>query len=193
MDQLTIYLKMGFDHISDWRGIDHIIFILVLCAVYTIQDCRKVAVLITAFTIGHSLTLALAAFKIFIANPLLIELLIPVTIFLTSLQNIYFRSLNTKENYLHYLFALLFGFIHGMGFSNFFNAMMSDSMSIALPLFAFNLGLELGQLCIVFLFFGFYFLIKKLFNPDHWHWTLFISGAGAGMAILMFIERLAAN
>ena len=194
MNQFSAYLEMGFGHISDLKGYDHILFIIVLCAVYNYSDWRKVAILITAFTIGHSTTLALSALKIVVGNSYWIEILIPVTILFASIHNISFKESNSKTNHVYnYLLVLAFGFIHGLGFSSFFNALMGDSMNITLPLFAFNIGLELGQLLIVALYFTFQYLINKIKKICQQNWTLFFSGAGAGVSIVMILERLASK
>jgi hypothetical protein len=191
MDQFLIYLYMGFEHISDIKGYDHMLFIITLCTVYKISDWKKVAILVTAFTIGHSVTLALSALKIIITDAGIIEVLIPVTILCTSIYNLFYRPSSDKGIFsLNYLLALTFGFVHGLGFSNFFNALLGDSMNIAIPLFAFNLGLEFGQLGIVLGFFTFYFLINKIWKIEHVSWKLFFSGAGAGVSLIMIIERI---
>jgi hypothetical protein len=191
MDQFYAYLTMGFEHISDIKGYDHMLFVIILCSVYKISDWKKVAILVTAFTIGHSTTLALSALKIIVTNRQLIEVLIPVTILCTSIANLFYNPSSSKGTPLYsYISALIFGFIHGMGFSNFFNELMGDSMNIILPLFAFNVGLEIGQLIIVLAFFVFYFLFNNVKNIDHKKWTLFFSGAGAGVSLIMIIERV---
>lgn len=192
MSQFLTYLRLGFDHISDIQGFDHILFILTLCAVYKLSEWKKVLVLVTAFTIGHSVTLALSALKIILTNAYWIELLIPVTIFLTSMGNLqYTKEMGKKEKVSYqYVLALLFGFVHGMGFSNFFNTLMGDSMSITLPLFAFNVGLEIGQLLIVSLFFAFYYVLSVWIKFEHRSWIVFFSGAGAGVSLVLIIERL---
>jgi hypothetical protein len=191
MNQFFTYLTMGFEHISDIKGYDHMLFIVTLCAVYKISDWKKVAILVTAFTIGHSVTLALCALKIIIANEKIIEVLIPVTILCTCINNLFYQATPEKKIFSYnYILALIFGFVHGMGFSNFFNALMGDSMNVVLPLFAFNLGLELGQLGIVIAFFAFYFLINKIKKIEPVSWKIFFSGAGAGVSLTMIIERI---
>jgi hypothetical protein len=191
MNQFFTYLSMGFDHISDIKGFDHMLFIITLCAVYKISDWKKVAILVTAFTVGHSVTLALSALKIIIANPDIIEVLIPITILCTSINNLFYKASSEKKLWsLNYLLALAFGFVHGLGFSNFFNALMGDSMNIVMPLFAFNLGLELGQLGIVVAFFGFYYLISKIREIEHVSWKIFFSGAGAGISVILILEKV---
>lgn len=191
MNEFLIYLKLGFSHISDVKGFDHILFIITLCAVYKMSEWRKVALLVTAFTIGHSVTLALSALKIIVFDAALIELLIPVTIFFTSISNLFYKH-SAKSGLLTYNYglALVFGLVHGMGFSNFFNALMGDRGSIVFPLFAFNLGLEIGQLLIVCAFFALYFLFEMVQKVNHKAWTQFFSGAGAGVSLVLIIERI---
>lgn len=172
------------------KGYDHILFIVSLCAIYTWVDWKKVAWMVTAFTLGHSVTLALAALKIVLFNPLWIEFLIPLTILLTCMGNV--TKGEHSENKIalfRYVLVLFFGFIHGMGFSNFFNALMGDGQSILGPLFAFNLGLELGQLMIVMVFLGSQWVITRMVNLNSKVWIAFISGAGAGISILLLLER----
>jgi uncharacterized membrane protein len=191
MSIFTTYFQLGLEHISDVKGYDHILYLLVLCAIIPAKEWRKVLVLVTAFTIGHSLSLALSVLKIIQINAAFIELLIPVTILFTAVWNLVevkFRdSQNTK---ISYLLTVLFGLVHGLGFSNFFTAIYSPEMSIVLPLFSFNLGLELGQILIVAVFlvlkFGLSFL-PKFTHPD---WVLFFSGIGFGLSLLMILERL---
>jgi len=194
MSTFNVYLQLGFEHIADIRGYDHMLFIVTLCAVYALKDWKKVLVLITAFTIGHSVTLAMSALDVMRIDPDLVEFLIPVTIFLTAMHNIALHrstgALFSRGDRVHYALALGFGFIHGMGFSNYFRALLSSSDSIVLPLFSFNVGLEIGQICIVVIFFLFYALLRSFTTIKQREWNLFISGAGAGISLLLIIERL---
>ena len=191
MKEFFIYLSLGFEHISDVQGFDHILFILTLCAVYRISEWKNVAILVSAFTIGHSVTLALSALKIIVFDAALIELLIPVTILFTSIGNLFYKpSAKSVLFTYNYVLALTFGLVHGMGFSNFFNALMGEGVGILFPLFAFNLGLELGQLTIVFTFFILYFLIGLVKKVNHQAWTQFFSGAGAGVSLVLIFERI---
>ncbi|MDH3244518.1 MAG: HupE/UreJ family protein [Saprospiraceae bacterium] len=191
MDQFKVYLQLGFEHISDVGAYDHMLFIITLCAFYAWKDWKKILILVTAFTIGHSITLALSALDIINVSQQLVETLIPITIFLTAIHNV---SVN-RENYLkrkimlNYLLALFFGFIHGMGFSNFFKA-LSGGESIVGELFAFNIGLEIGQILIVVIFFTLYFVLDKLLGIKDRDWNLFISGAGAGVSLIMILNTI---
>ncbi len=182
------YLQLGFDHILDINAYDHILFVVALCAVYSFKEWRKILILVTAFTIGHSFTLALSALKIVVFPAEIIEFLIPLTIFATAIFNVSHLHESPKMIKLNYLLALFFGWIHGLGFSNFFKALMGPDESILGPLFAFNLGVELGQIIIVFLtvLLG-YIIINKLKKPLR-EWNLFVSGAAAGIAIILMME-----
>ena len=132
MNPFKFYLKLGFDHISNLNGYDHILFLIVLCAVYRIQQWKKILILVTAFTIGHSVTLALVSFDLFNIPSSIIKFLIPATIFITAINNII--GSNSKEKTLdmskNYFMALFFGLIHGMDFSNYFKALILDKSSI---------------------------------------------------------------
>lgn len=150
---MTHYIQLGIEHILDPEGLDHLYFIVSFCLLYTIKDLRKIAALVTAFTVGHSITLALAALDKINVNPDLIETLIPITILLSCLLN-YWTLLKEREyrapkGYLIYFVILLFGLIHGLGFSNFLSAMLFEGESIVAPLLGFNIGIEVAQLIIV--------------------------------------------
>jgi hypothetical protein len=137
----------GFKHITDLEGYDHMLFILAMSAPFTLADWRKLLILVTAFTIGHSLTLALAASGVIRFNSNLIELLIPVTIFITAISNILYKD--NGNTVLRYLITTGFGLIHGMGFSSYFRMMFEDNSNWIAQLFYFNCGVEIGQLLIL--------------------------------------------
>jgi hypothetical protein len=146
-----LYLPLGFEHILDPNGYDHILFVVALCAIYRLREWRRILVLVTAFTVGHSLTLALSALDVIAIDPDLIETLIPITILLTALNNLLRgeAEVGTRSIRLNYLLALFFGFIHGMGFSNYLRMLLGEEGCVTGPLLFFNVGLELGQLIIV--------------------------------------------
>lgn len=197
--EFQTYLQLGFEHIADLNGYDHILFIVALCAVYRIGEWRKVAILVTAFTLGHSLTLALAALDVIRVSAAWIEFLIPVTIFLTAIYNAVVHRLGNEEEATfsrqlnwNYLFALLFGLIHGLGFSNFFRSMLlpGEESSLVKQLLAFNIGVELGQLAIVAVILLLAFLGMNRLRIPQRDWNLFISGMAAGPALIMIVERI---
>ncbi len=192
MSVFEMYLQLGVNHILDVRGYDHILFVVTLCAVYLLPQWKQLLILVTAFTIGHSITLVLATFDIVRIDSALVEVLIPITILLTSLANIAYKqqSISTPFHAAKYATALFFGLIHGLGFSNYLRAMLSGEDSIFSPLLAFNIGLELGQLVIVSLVMAFAWLaVKKLHTPQR-EWNLVVSGAGLGISIILIIERI---
>jgi hypothetical protein len=182
------YLQLGIGHILDPNGYDHIVFIVVLCAAYTAQEWRRVLWLATAFTVGHSLTLALVALQIVQPNTQLIETLIPLTILLTAIYNVLPRNARVTHIRWHYVLALAFGWIHGMGFSTFFRALMGEKNDILFPLLAFNLGIEVGQLCIVLLILGIATVFFRFFGTKERDWTLFVSGIGFGIALVLLLR-----
>ncbi|MFD0963321.1 HupE/UreJ family protein [Pseudofulvibacter geojedonensis] len=191
MNEFYLYLKMGLDHILDLNGLDHILFVITLCAIYNLKEYKKVLILVTAFTIGHSLTLALSALEVLSINSTVVEILIPVTILLTAIYNINFYNKSLKTTiYINYLMALFYGLIHGLGFSNFFKAMMMGQDQIVFPLFSFNLGIEIGQLFIVLLLLVILYIYTRLLKKEHYSWNLVLSGAGAGIALTMILERI---
>ena len=187
MSEFELYFELGKDHILDYKnGYDHILFVVSLCSVYLIRDWKKILILVTAFTIGHSITLGLATLQIISVNQNLIEFLIPLTILITAVSNI-FRSteVSDRTTYINYGYALFFGLIHGMGFSNYLRSILGNDRSIATQLFAFNMGLELGQIIIVAIFLFIAFLLVDLFTVNRRDWKLVISSIIAGMALLL--------
>jgi HupE / UreJ protein len=191
MSTFEIYFTLGKEHILSYDGLDHILFIVGLCAVYLLRDWKRVLVLVTAFTIGHSITLALATFDIISLRRELIEFLIPLTIFITAVSNIFRGTeLSDRTTYVNYGYALFFGLIHGLGFSNTLRTMLLKSTSITKPLFAFNLGLEVGQIIVVAIFLIISFLLVDLFTVDRRDWKMVVSSIIAGMALLIMKDRI---
>ncbi len=191
MHPFNFYLKLGFEHISNLAGYDHILFLIVLCAVYRIQQWKNILILVTAFTIGHSVTLVLASLDTFTIPSHIIKFLIPTTIFLTALHNVSSNktaelSSNMRRNYA---MALFFGFIHGMDFSNYFRALLMDTSDIVIPLLGFNIGIELGQLLVVLFIVSIAFLFLNVIGVKHREWNVFISGAAAGMSLISMMEN----
>ena len=190
MSDFEIYLPLGFQHITDIHGYDHILFVVALCAIFRLKDWKKVAFLITAFTIGHSVTLALATLNIITYSSKLIELLIPITIFLTCVLNFFHKSAEYslgKENtsIFRYPMAMTFGLIHGMGFSNYLRSLLGKEESIWQPLLAFNIGLEIGQLVIVAISLIISSLLLDILRVKKHDWNLILSGIVAGVALTL--------
>ena len=191
MHPFNFYLKLGFEHISNLAGYDHILFLIVLCAVYRVQQWRNILILVTAFTIGHSVTLALASMDTVSIPSNIIKFLIPATILITALHNVLHPKSTAKPAKMgrNYAMALFFGFIHGMDFSNYFKALLMDPSSIVIPLLGFNLGIELGQLLVVFFIVGITFLFLHVIGVKHREWNIFVSGAAAGISLISMFEN----
>ena len=191
MHPFEFYLKLGYEHISNLSGYDHILFLVALCAVYKIQQWKSILVLVTAFTIGHSVTLILSTLDIFTIASNIIEFLIPVTIFLTAINNVIDSNLeaNGIKMNKNYSMALFFGFIHGMGFSNYFKALLMKSSDVAMPLLGFNIGIEIGQILVVFIIVSIAYLFINKLGVKHRDWNLFISGAAAGVSLIFMFEN----
>jgi len=193
MSEFSLYFGLGKDHILDYvNGYDHILFVLALCAVYLIRDWKKILILVTAFTIGHSITLALATLKIVTVNAQLIEFLIPLTIFITAVSNLFKKEVlsNEKGFQVNYLYAVFFGLIHGLGFSNYLRAILGKDQSILSQLLAFNLGLEFGQIIVVAIFLTFAFLLVDFLKVNRRDWKMVLSSAIAGIALILMKDRL---
>jgi hypothetical protein len=183
-----VYLQLGFEHISDLSAYDHILFITVLCAIYRLSQWKHILILVTAFTLGHTLTLALSALQIVNISSQLIEFLIPVTIFATAIFNVTIADSNKSKGIYQYMLTLFFGLIHGLGFSNYFRSLLGNEESITLPLFAFNLGVELGQLLIVGVLLGLNAIFLNVLSVPQKSWNLFVSGMGAGISLILMAE-----
>ena len=190
MGDFWFYLREGFYHITDWKGYDHILFVMALCLPYFLKYWKQVLILITAFTIGHSVTLALSVFNKILIPSTWIEFLIPITIIITALENLFRNNTQPKFVKFRYVAALLFGLIHGLGFSNYLKSMMGKSEKIITQLLAFNIGLELGQLLIVLAVLIVSFIFVRLLNMKQREWTVFISGGIFGISFIMALERL---
>jgi len=193
MSEFSLYFGLGKDHILDYvNGYDHILFVLALCAIYLVRDWKKILILVTAFTIGHSITLALATLNIISVNSEFIEFLIPLTIFITSFSNLFRKeaSIDHGKVQINYVFALFFGLIHGLGFSNFLRSLLGKESNIASPLLAFNLGLELGQIIVVIVFLAVSYILVDLMKVSRRDLKLVLSSAIAGVALVLLKDRV---
>ena len=191
MDKFIVYFETGFRHIADLKGIDHILFVMALCIRYQFSDWKKLLILITSFTIGHSITLALSVFNVVNYSVAWIEFLIPVTIVITAISNLFVTKFTFKSKFpLIYFFALFFGLIHGLGFSNYLKSMLGKDESIIGQLLAFNLGLEAGQIIIVLAILLISFIFVQLLKWNRREFLLFITGGVFAVALLMALERI---
>jgi hypothetical protein len=162
---------------------------LVLAAIYVLNDWKQVLVLVTAFTIGHSITLALSTLNIVEVKTKLVEFLIPCTIVFTAATNLFQKSFTPKTIRINYFLALFFGLIHGLGFANTLRFMLARDQNLGWALLGFNVGLEAGQIVIVVIILLLAHLLLKFFKVPRHDWVLFISAGVFSLALKMAIER----
>lgn len=190
MQDFLFYLNLGWEHIISLDALDHQLFVLALIANYTPKDWKKILILVTAFTIGHSVTLALSILNIVKIPTNWVEFLIPLTIVLTCIGNIAMRNKKTPQSLFNYFLALCFGLIHGMGFANTARMMIAKSQNIGIPLLGFNIGLELGQILIVSAILLLLLVLFGLFKINKKDWILFISSGVLALSLKMALERI---
>ena len=189
MNDFSLYFSTGWFHIISVNAFDHILFIIALAAIYLIGNWKQVLVLVTAFTIGHSLTLALSVLDIIRLNDKWVELLIPCTIIATAVFNFFVKDFSPRSLRLNYFLALFFGLIHGMGFANSIRFMLAKDQQLWLPLLSFNVGLEVGQIALVsIILFAGYLLVNKMKLKRRW-WVMGLSGFCLLIAVQMAVER----
>lgn len=190
MHAFWMYTQIGFNHIANLSGMDHILFVAALCIRYQLSDWKKWLVLITAFTIGHSITLILSVFNYLDFSTAWIEFLIPITILITSINNMFVKQFSFKTRFpVIYFFALFFGLIHGLGFSFYLKSLLGLQQNIAPALLAFNLGLEIGQILIVMAILVISFIFVSLLRAPRRDFVLIVSGGIFALSLQMAIKR----
>ena len=190
MNDFGLYFEIGYKHIADLRGIDHILFVMALCIRYQFSDWRKLLILVTAFTIGHSITLALSVFNLVQYSVKWIEFLIPVTIVVTAVSNVFVKKFVFKNRFpLIYFLALFFGLVHGLGFSSYLKSLLGSEHNVVWQLLAFNIGLEAGQLLIVTGFLMISFIFINILKCNRREYLLAVSAGIFALALQMAIDR----
>lgn len=191
MEDFILYFKMGLNHVLDFSAYDHILFLVVLAVVFSCKQWRKVLWLVTLFTIGHSITLALSAYEVLKIRVDIIEFLIPLTIFITAVINIITVNKESKgtEN-INLIFAFFFGLIHGLGFSNYFKMMVGQEENKLYPLLEFALGIEAAQVIIVLAILVIGTLILNIKKITRKHWIIACSSIVIIISIKMMFERI---
>ncbi|MGS2726653.1 HupE/UreJ family protein [Psychroserpens sp. BH13MA-6] len=169
MKDVSFYLEEGVHHILDLNGLDHFFFILSFCLLNTFKDWKKILGLVTAFTLGHCLTLFLSGMDILTIDKGTVEMLIPITILLSCINNFWYlltEKSRKQQISITYIILLVFGLIHGLGFSNYIKMMLFDDESLVLPLLGFNIGIEVAQLLIVIGFLAIISLFELLWKSQ---------------------------
>ena len=189
MDDFSFYFKFGWKHIISAGALDHQLFILALAAIYVIRDWRQVLILVTAFTIGHSITLFLSVKELVVISSRWVEFLIPCTIIVTALSNLFLKKFTPKTIRINYFLALFFGLIHGLGFANSIRVALASDQSLGWGLFGFNVGLEAGQIIVVLVILIISFLILNILKANRREWVIFASACAFSIALVTAIER----
>ncbi len=190
IQDFVFYFKIGWGHIISKDALDHQLFISALAAIFTYKDAKQVLILVTAFTIGHSLTLALSVLDVIRFQSKWVEFLIPCTIFITALSNLIFNGARQRNVRINYVLALSFGLIHGMGFANTIRIMLAKDETLGWGLFGFNVGLEVGQILVVMMILTLAAVMTGVFRIRQKDWLFFLSSGAFALALKMAIERI---
>ena len=190
MEDFRFYFGLGWQHIISTDALDHILFIIALTAIYAVHEWKHVLILVTAFTIGHSVTLFLSVMDFIRFADQWVEFLIPLTILITAFSNFFQKTFSKRAVRVNYYFALFFGLIHGMGFANTIRFMLSSDQQLGTSLLAFNLGLEAGQICVVAVLLIICWILVDRLHLNRRLWTLMLSGLTFCFAMKMTLERI---
>ena len=192
MNDFLFYFKIGWTHIINPEALDHILFIAALAAIYTLRDWKQVLILVTAFTVGHTITLILSTKQRVQVSSSLVEFLIPCTIMVTAISNLFQKNFTPRSLRINYFLALFFGLVHGLAFANTLRMILASDQSFALSMFSFSVGLELGQIGIVFSILLLSQLFTGILKVERRHWVIFLSAAVFALALEMTVQRLPA-
>ena len=185
-----MYFGLGWHHIISTDALDHILFIVALAVIYRLEDWRKVVILVTAFTIGHFLTLILSVTDLIRANPEWVEFLIPLTIVITAMYNLLNANLQPPPATSPYALALVFGLVHGLGYANAIRFVLVEEQSLGWSLFAFNLGLEIGQIVVVLAALIIGEGVLRFTPLQRRYWVVIVSSIVILVAMNMVIDRI---
>jgi hypothetical protein len=191
MQEFWIYFQIGLKHVLDIHAYDHVLFLIALTIPYSFKDWKRVVLLVTLFTIGHTMALMLSVFGIVAIKVNVVEFMIPVTILITALFNLFTAGKSGKKESINLVFftTLFFGIIHGLGFSNYFKSILGgDTASKVLPLAEFALGIEAAQIIVVFVLLIISYLVQTVFRFSKRDWTLVMSAFVIGVVIPLLVE-----
>lgn len=189
MSDFWLYVRLGLEHVLDWNAYDHTLFIIALCASHTFKTWRRMLVHVTFFTLGHSVSLALATYQVFTVASHWIEFLIPVTILVTALVSIVnaFKKQLVNAGLVFTLLTFFFGMIHGFGFAGYFK-MINDG-NILIHLLEFALGIEIAQVVIAVSIVLLGYIVQDVFKLKKVYWVVTLSALVILLAIPMLIEN----
>ncbi len=185
MTDFWLYFKLGLNHVLDWQAYDHVLFLIVLVAAYNFTNWKRVLILITLFTLGHTASLLLASFNIVSVSTTWVEFLIPLTILVAAIYNLFSagKGNRTEKLGIFYILTVFFGLIHGFGFASYFKIINGDNAIF--PLLEFAPGLELAQIIVVLIVLIVAFVFQTIFRFNRRDWVLVISSVVIGMVIPM--------
>ena len=192
MSDFWIYVEIGLKHVLDIKAYDHVLFLIALTAAHSMKEWKRLLLLISVFTVGHTLALVLSVFNLLVINENLIELLIPLTILITAVLNFIAlkKSSITKSINSAVVITLFFGVIHGLGFSNYFKAILpGNSADKILPLCEFSIGIEAAQMTVVLTILLFSYIAQTIFKLSKRDFTLVVSAFVVGAVVPMIIEN----
>jgi hypothetical protein len=192
MNDFAFYFKIGWEHIVTIEALDHIFFVAALAAIYLLKDWKQVLILVTAFTLGHTITLALSSLDVISVPSDWVEFLVPCTIVFTAISNLFQKNFTPKTIRINYFLALFFGLIHGMAFANTLKMILASDQSFALSMASFSLGLELGQVLVVLFILLLSYLAVVVAGVARREWVIAVSAAIMALALQMAIERFPA-
>ena len=191
MSEFWIYFQIGLKHVLDINAYDHVLFLIALTTPYLFKDWKRILLLVSVFTIGHTLALLLSVYGIIAIKVNTVEFLIPITILITAFFNFFTAGKSSKTESINLVFfiTLFFGIIHGLGFSNYFRTILGGSpTSKLLPLGEFALGIEAAQIIVVFVVLIISYIVQTIFRFSKRDWTLAMSAFIIGVVIPMVIE-----
>ena len=185
----TSYIYQGLIHVLDKSALDHVLFFIALTVIFTFKNWKKPLLLITFFTLGHTLTFALSVYDVIFIKSKIVEFLIPITIIIPLIVNIY-NSLKKKvHSNTNVYFAFFFGLVHGLGFSSYFLMRVDDSEQKLIPLLKFAVGIEFAQIIVVLIILLLAYISQEILHIKKRNWVLIISIMVLVFIIPMLIER----
>ncbi len=191
MSEFWLYFNVGLKHVLDWNGYDHVLFLIALTIPYAFKDWKRVLILVSLFTLGHTVALILSVYEVIIIKAHLVEFLIPITILITALFGLFSAGKSNKNESITFVafITLFFGIIHGLGFSNYFKSILPGTNSEKLmPLLEFALGIELAQLIVVLFVLVLSYIVQTFFRFSKRDWILVMSAFVIGVVLPMIIE-----
>lgn len=192
MSDFWIYVEIGLKHVLNLKGYDHVLFLMALTALHSFKDWKKILILVTVFTVGHTLALVLSVFQIVMIKAQLVEFLIPITILITALFNFFGIRKASKKDSINsiILITLFFGVIHGLGFSNYFKTILPGNPSEkVLPLLEFAIGIEAAQMVVVLAMLILSYGVQTFFRVSKRDFTIVTSAFIIGVVVPMIIQN----